>query len=253
MKAISLVMPCWLRNKKLCDLTIATFESLKKSKGYKTIKEIVVIDNGSPMGKEILEKYASVVIRNKKNLGYPTAINQGIKLSDSELIAIANNDIRVSPNWLKIAREVFNKAPGDVGSLHYRMIDYDQPIKLGNKTWLQGRERWCNGSFFVIKHSVFEKVGLYDEDYGMGGYDDWDFQHRMRHVCKYKTAFTVEACFQHKHSSTLTTIKDRGKRDQANREKFKTKFGAYAEDIWRVFYSDQMREDYYKFLRECVK
>jgi len=105
----------------------------------------------------------------------------------------------------------------------------------------------------VIKKEVFDKVGLYDEDYGMGGYDDWDFQHRMRHIFKYKTAFTLEACFQHKHSSTLLTIENRDENDSKNIQRFKEKFGSYAEDIWNQLYPNQMKEDYYKYLAECVK
>lgn len=252
MKDLDVIMPAWIRNDELERLTMDSINSIWASDGFQKMGRFIFIDNGSPRGGSMLHQAADIYIRNRSNIGYPAAINQGIKLSKSDYLAIANNDIKVSPNWLTIAREVFSEVPKKVklGSLHYRMIDYDQPMTYVNRTWVTGKERWCNGSFFVIRRKVFDEVGLYDEDYGLGGYDDWDFQHRMRHIHKWKTAFTAEACFQHKHSSTLKTIKDREERDVHNKERFNHKFGAYAEDIWQQLYPKQMKEDYYKFLRE---
>lgn len=209
--------------------------------------ELIIVDNGSTLGSGFLRSKADIYIRNVKNIGYPAAVNQALKLAHGDYIAIANNDIRVSPNWREIAEEILQDT--SVGSVHFRMINYEEPISLGDKTWVEGRERWCSASFFVICKEAF--VG-YDESYKEGGFDDWDFFHRMRHIEGWRTAYTTKACYQHAHSMTYKTIDVnnlRAERDQKNKEHFKSKFGKYAEDIWAEKYPDQMGEDYYGFFK----
>jgi GT2 family glycosyltransferase len=37
---------------------------------------------------------------NEKNLGFPIAVNQGIRAAKGEIIIILNNDTLVTPKWL---------------------------------------------------------------------------------------------------------------------------------------------------------
>ena len=126
------------------------------------------------------------------------------------------------------------------------MIGYDDPMALGQTTWVTGRERWCSASFFVIRKEAF--VG-YDEGYGLGGYDDWDFFYRLRGA-GWKTAYTNRACYQHKHSSTQLALDqvERFERDMRSKERFRKKFGGYAEELFALEYPEQMGENYYEFL-----
>jgi len=225
----TVIMPVLLINDELKKLTEAAIASLQATDNSDEL-DILTIDN------------------TRKNLGYPAAVNKGMTVAQGEYIAIANNDIRVSPNWLDVAKEILQNPA--VGSAHFRMIDYDEPIKLGSNTALAGRERWCTASFFVIRRKAFV---WYDERYGLGGGDDWDFFHRMRHINGWLTAYTTRACYQHKHSSTQIATDDglsRKVRDIANMELFKTKYGKYPEDIWKELYPEQMAEDYYGFFKK---
>ena len=77
----------------------------------------------------------------------------------------------------------------------------------------------------------------------MGGYDDWDFWHRVRHQNGWITAYTNKSCYQHFGSWTLRNVPEYEKGNK-NREYFKLKFGEYAEDIWQRLYKDQMNADY---------
>src|SRR3990167_217958 len=121
------------------------------------------------------------------------------------------------------------------------MVGYDEPFGLSNQYWPTGKERWCHGSFFVIRKTMLDDVGIYEEDYKEGGMDDWDFQHRARHIKKWQTAYTNGAAFQHKDSSTYNAQdqKKRAERDVRNKEIFKKKFGEYPEDIWNRLYPNQ--------------
>ena len=235
-------------NEQLAQLTRDAVNSLEATENLGD-REYIFIDNASLFNGGLMRSVADLYVRNKVNLGYPAAVNQGFKLSSGDLIAVANNDIVVSPNWLTVAKEIFDDNE-NVGSVHFRMINYGDPMTLGTNTWIVGRERWCTSSFFVLRRKA---MVLYDEGYKEGGYDDWDFWNTVRHVNGWKTAYTTRACYQHHHSATYKALDDgksRAERDARNRERFKEKFGAYAEDIWSDKYPIQMKEDYYKFLQQ---
>ena len=85
------------------------------------------------------------------------------------------------------------------------------------------------------------KGGPFDEGYGLGGYDDYDWQHRMRHLKGWKIAYTNGAAFQHKDSSTQNLLEQEARKtsDNKNREYFKKKFGEYPDVIWEQKYPEQ--------------
>lgn len=230
-----------------CDFTNELYELTKAAVAtLKGADENILIDNASTVGE--IKDWPDIYVRNKVNLGYPIAVNQGAKLANGDILAIANNDVRVADNWLQIAKEIFNEDE-KIASVHYRMTNYDIPMKFGDKTWIMGKERWCSSSFFVIRKEAF--LG-YDEEYKEGGYDDWDFWYRVRQK-GWKTAYTTKSCYQHKHSSTCLALDDgssRLARDMRNRERFKSKFGGYAEELFAQMYPEQMKINYYSFLNE---
>src|SRR3990167_3992312 len=147
-KKMSVVLPVWIVNDELYDLTDKTLMSLQNSDGWDEC-ELVIVDNASPIGSDQLLMHCDTYIRNKANGGYSKAVNQGLKLATGDLIAIANNDIRVSPNWIMATREIFENIK-KIGSLHFKMVGYSEPFNLSNAVWDTGKERWCTGSFFIF-------------------------------------------------------------------------------------------------------
>src|SRR3990167_5830419 len=161
LKKISVVLPAWIVNDELYQLTGNTIQSLQNSQGWENC-ELVIVDNASPIGGDQLLNISDTYIRNKENLGYPKAVNQGLKLATGDLIAIANNDIRVSPNWIDVTIRTFNELK-KVGSLHFKMVGYNEPFNLGDAVWDTGKERWCTGSFFVFNKMAILKL---EDEYG---------------------------------------------------------------------------------------
>ena len=224
------IMPVWIINEELRVLTMQAIQSLGKV-------NLIIIDNGSPLGGGYLRSVADIYIRNKKNLGYAKAVNQGIKLSKNEIKAISNNDIRVSPNWQEVAKEVFED--DNVYSCHFRMTDYETPFTYGDQIFIGGRERWCSSSFFVIKSWTPQ---LYDENF-LNSYEDWCYWKQIRES-GWKQAYTNKASYQHHHSFTQKLIPEREVNDLKNKEYFKKKFGVYAEEDFAKQFPDQMAENY---------
>jgi len=58
--------------------------------------EVIVIDNGSdpPFASSMKS-----LIRNETNLGFPVAVNQGIRAAKGDIICLLNNDVIVTPGW----------------------------------------------------------------------------------------------------------------------------------------------------------
>jgi GT2 family glycosyltransferase len=178
---------------------------------------------------------ADVYIRLKTNLGYAKAVNLGLKACwGCNSVVVANNDVRVSPNWLEVAEEILQDET--VGSVHFRMIPYNEPFNLGNETWKEGKEKWCSSSFFVMR-----LIQLYDDNY-FNSCDDWDMWLRFRKT--FKTAYTNKACYQHKDSHSQIKVPERIENDKKNREYFKQKWGDYPEVLFEKQYPLQMKESW---------
>lgn len=224
---ISVVMPVLILNEQSLNLTREAIDSLGEV-------NLILVDDASQLGGGYLRSRADTYIRNKERLGFAKSVNKGLKQCGDELIAIVNNDIRVTPNWQDVIKEAFSENDATF-SVHLRMTDYDTPFKLGTETFYEGRERWCQASFFVIDG---KKKQFFDENFKYS-YDDWDFFVEARK--KWKTAYTNKACFQHHHSFTRKQLPDLSTTD---REYFKQKHGEYAEDLFAKKYPDQMKRDW---------
>src|SRR3990167_10252690 len=119
------IVPVWITDEETLALTEAAVASLVPR------ERLIIVDNASTLGGGKLREMADVYIRNKENLGYAKAVNQGLKLA-GEIVVVSNNDVRVSPNWWEVSQEILKDFL--VGTIHFRMIPYDSPFNLGSET-----------------------------------------------------------------------------------------------------------------------
>lgn len=228
----NIIIPCWILDEETLHLTENAIESIRKGAPD---CQMIIIDNGSTHGAARLRELADIYVRNKENLGYAKAVNQGLKLAGS-VVAIANNDIVVSSNWWEIAKKILTVYP-NVGSVHYRMIPYGDDFNLGEEYWIEGKERWCSSSFFVVRNGQ-----LYDEKF-LNSCDDWDYWFRMRQL-GYTTAYTNAAEYKHKDSHSQQKRLDRIENDKMNYEYYKEKHGEYPDIQFSKMYPEQMLVEY---------
>ena len=69
--------------------------------------ELIVVDNGSTdgtgtylAGLRDMSTVPVTVVSNATNVGFPAAINQGLRLARGEYLVMLNNDVVVTDGWL---------------------------------------------------------------------------------------------------------------------------------------------------------
>ncbi len=231
---IDVVMPTYQVDDGGVHLTKMALESLREIP-----VRIIIVDDVSKMGSGFLKANADVYIKNETNVGFAASVNKGLRVSKTGYVAIANNDVRVDKNWQDVAGEIFKNKK--VGSVHFRMIPYDQPFNPGKKTWLRGKERWTHFSFLVIRNRIQKMDPKFYNTFG-----DWDYLHRLRKK-GYLTAYTNKAEFQHLDTYTVTRMPEMTERNKQNYEYFKEKHGEYADLLFAKTYPKQMEVNWKPF------
>jgi GT2 family glycosyltransferase/tetratricopeptide (TPR) repeat protein len=175
----------------------------------RTPYELILIDNGSTDDTpELLRGYQHrpgpqrvQVIRNETNLGFACGCNQGIRLSEGALVVLLNNDTVVTPGWLEgLTRHLEDSGPeqpsvGLVGPLSnyaappqkltasYTDLAGLDAFALQHRQTHPGRGRdvpRLTGFCLLIRREVIDQVGLLDERFGPGFFDDDDLCLRAR-------------------------------------------------------------------------
>lgn len=224
MKA-SVIIPNW-NGKNLLKICL---NSLKKQT-FKNF-EIIVVDNGSIDGSiEYLKKWKMEngkwkIILLDKNYGFAKAVNEGIKNALGEYIILINNDTEVEKNCLKFLVEAADKQ--DVGFVAAKMLnfykrdvidsagDYIDVVGHANNIGLGEKDSekfQRSGYVFLVtgggglfKREVFDRVGLFDEDY-FAYFEDVDLCLRAQLV-GFKGWFEKRAKIYHIHKATSSKIR----------------------------------------------
>jgi len=160
--------------------------------------EVICVDNHSTDGtREYLEATARTEPRlkpvlNDTNRGFSGGNNDGIKAARGGVIVLLNNDTVVTKGWLEGLTAVLesDESVGLVGPVS-NCVGNEQRIETAGETLaevLEEGERWCEmgggGSFetdmlgfFCVasRRAVIDRVGLLDEAYGLGFYEDDDY------------------------------------------------------------------------------
>jgi GT2 family glycosyltransferase/tetratricopeptide (TPR) repeat protein len=160
--------------------------------------ELIFVDNGSTDGTR--EWLATVpgakVIANATNVGFAAGANQGIRAASGERVLLLNNDIIVTEGWLSgLAHHLDADAScGLVGpisnyvsgqqldeSARYDSIPAMEEHARSVRTRSRGRSREVRrlvGFCLLARAEVFRTVGLFDEGYSLGNFEDDDFSMR---------------------------------------------------------------------------
>jgi len=97
----SIIVPCFNQR----DFTRSCLQSLFRY--TRAPWELIVVDNGSTddtksylAGVQDATAVPGTLVTNAHNLGFPAAINQGLRLARGEYLVLLNNDVVVTDGWL---------------------------------------------------------------------------------------------------------------------------------------------------------
>lgn len=191
----SLIIPCWNG----WPYTRECLSSVRRwtAEPY----EVLLVDNGS--GDGTAAKAAALgdphlrVIRNASNRGFAAAINQGMEAARGAHLVWLNNDTIVTPGWLDRLVAASERAPwvgavgpctGEINGLQkvpapYRDLSSLPQFAEARALMNAGRVTHAHrlaGFCFLVKREAVRRVGLLDENFGQGCYEDFDYCLRLR-------------------------------------------------------------------------
>ncbi len=185
--------------------------------------ETIVVDNGSSDGSDIKikKKFPKVqLIKNEKNVGFASAINQGIAKAKGTYIFVANDDLIFEKNSLKILAE-YALARNNTGVLGGKIFYKNQPKKISSagfsiNKWTGNikvspnphkikEPDWVQGCAMLIPKRVFNLIGLFDESF-THLFEDFDLCLRIRKA-GLKVVYIPSAKFWHGDSLTANKNK----------------------------------------------
>jgi len=211
------------------ELLRASLESLARQRTAHPF-HVIVVDNGSDDGSAemVLKDYSAgsgfrvQLIRNPGNVGFCAANNQGFAASDSEFVALLNNDAEAEPGWLDALATAFHESP-DVGMAASKILVYEDPRridKVGHLIYLDGQNRgrgtgeidhgqydrveevlWPDGCAAMYRREMLDHIGGFDEDF-FAYADDAELGLRAR-IAGWRCLYIPAAVVRHHRGSTL--------------------------------------------------
>lgn len=197
------------------------FESIAASDYPSDKMEIIYVDNFSTDGSiEYVENFFKndsrlTIIRNRKNLGWSPANNQGIKVAKGKIVFCISNDMIVDSKWIKEIVQVMVKDK-TIGIIQCNSISlWDRKSSDSGMNYLDkfgfaysyapsktvAEVFYAEGMAFAIRHEVIEEIGVLDEYFFME-YDDMDYSWRAR-LAGYKILFVPTSVVYHARGGTV--------------------------------------------------
>jgi GT2 family glycosyltransferase len=210
--------------------------------------ELIIVDNGSTDGTvEFLNEFQKThdnvkIIYNSENLGFSKGCNQGIKVTKGDIIGLLNNDILFSSDWIKYIVDFIEKED-NVGFVSPQCIEgfcnskhkfEKKTKKISNETI---SELYIKPNFACVftKKSVFDKIGLFDENFTPAYFEDDDMIWRAT-FAGFKNFVLQNIYFYHLGSVTGSTLPNLSDIFERNKKYFFQKYSdkPFVESYWRL-------------------
>lgn len=156
---------------------------------------LIIIDNASDdETRRYLEDLRNMakprvfLVRNNNNTGFVKAANQGLRLSEAPYVCLLNNDTVTTKGWLSEMISVAESSPL-IGLVNPSSNNLGQKPPKGQSVDSYAEELKKEpdpffeigsaiGFCMLIKRDLIKKIGVFDEIYGMGNFEDTDYSRR---------------------------------------------------------------------------
>jgi GT2 family glycosyltransferase len=248
---VSIIIPCYVLNgggrvfedRELYQIQENCLNNIAKySKSDNYDYELILVDNASEDGITVMMNHADIYIRNNINLGCSGGWNQGLKVSSGEYVAIMNNDVYVYDGWLDgLIKPLHNKNVGfstpdilqhlpefqNIPPSEFQNMNEQAQEKKREGVYTTFRKREDGfGSLFAARRELYDIIGIFDENFEFGMFEDRDMWVRA-HDAGYKKIRTQECWISHIGNATFGKLPHNEKVYSKNRDYFNSKY----EDI----------------------
>lgn len=247
-----IAIPVW--NKK--ELTKRCVESIFSNTVFPY--RIILIDNGSEeLAKKYLEEVSAQnpekvkLIVNKENLGNTAAGNQGMKYSDAEYVCILDNDTIVCKGWLSEMVKVANLSD-NIGIINPSSNSFGSRPKKGQslEEFSLGRNMKNSGRYveigaavgfcYLVKRSVINKIGYWDERFSPGYFEDTEYSMRAKKF-GYKSVIALGSYVYHEEHASFKSKEKKKKFEKLfkeSRDKFHALYGKPKRSLYVITKKD---------------
>lgn len=219
---------------RIVSIVILTFNQLDKTRDCvdsirrhtPILHEIIFVDNGSTDGTtDWLRKLCSendnyTLIENNENRGFAAGCNQGIAAAIGEYVLLLNNDVIVTENWLDgllecllltpdggITGPMTNNISGiqQVPGVQYESVEEIDAFALNFREKNRHRRipyRRIVGFCMLFRKNLVDAIGLLDENFGSGNFEDDDFCLRAE-LEGYRNVIAADVFIHHVGSATF--------------------------------------------------
>jgi GT2 family glycosyltransferase/glycosyltransferase involved in cell wall biosynthesis len=237
-------------------LTKACLASLLEFTDYPNY-ELVLVDNASTDGSvaffaDFAKQHQHVrLVLNPSNLGFAAGNNAGIKTARGDFIVLLNNDTYCTRGWLRdLLRHLMkNKRLGAVGPVTNNIGNEARvALAYANMTEMAAVARDYTSAharvllevksvaFFCVAmpRSVIDEVGLLDESFGLGFFEDDDYCNRIRQAGS-RVGIADDVFIHHELSASFNALAStrRSELFQVNLKRYEEKWGQWTPHQYR--------------------
>ena len=190
--------------------------------------EVIVVDNNSSDEtpaylKDMMEREPRLrCVFNKSNRGFAGGNNDGLKIASGAFLILLNSDCIVTKNWIEGLTAPLSQDPaiGLAGPVSNSVGNEQRIFTRGQTpeeiiaeglTWVLnsqgGRFETERLTFFCValRRDVLDRVGMLDENFGLGFYEDDDYCIRARHA-GYKLICAEDAFVYHRGGGSFSML-----------------------------------------------
>lgn len=199
------------------------FKHLEINKKYFDGCEVIIM-NDYPLEnitRQVQKIYPlSIVINNKKNLGFAGNVNKGVNLSKRPFVFLMNSDVVLKDNSFINSLEYFKKDKKLFG-IGFAQEEIDKKIVGANLGYFKNGfinhfyrpsnhitnnqltiNFWAEGGSSIFRRKLFIDLGMLDELYNPFYWEDIDLSYRAWKN-DYTISFTKDVLVEHHHESTI--------------------------------------------------
>ena len=232
------------------------------------VHSVILLDDAStdsrilPLLRSYEQNYSQIkVFTNNKNLGFVLNVNRGFHISKNNII-ILNSDTEVSPDWIESMERCLDSDSkiGIVCPLSNNATILSVPVmnsdnKLPDNLSIEDFSKLIHscsqrsypriptavGFCMLITRSTIDKLGAFDEDFGMGYGEENDYSMRA-----WQNGVEVACCDQayvhHYGEASFTQLPDIKDRRSKNKDLLSQKWPQYHQAIYDFCRLNPLRE-----------